>query len=156
MMKKLEAVPLELKQANEFISQLHRHHDAVYRDKFRIGAMLNGELVGVVQVGRPVSRMLDDGKTVEVVRLCTNGTKDVCSFLYSRAARIAKEMGYEKIITYILESESGTSLKASGWHQEAVTSGGSWSRPSRPRSTTAPTVPKKRFAKMLKRSDKID
>lgn len=146
----IEAVPLELKQANEFVSRLHRHHDAVYRDKFRIGAMLNGELVGVVQVGRPVSRMLDDGKTLEVVRLCTNGTKDVCSFLYSRAARIAKEMGYEKIITYILESESGTSLKASGRHQEAVTSGGSWARPSRPRNTTAPTVPKKRYAKILK------
>ena len=149
--KKLEAVPLELSQANEFVSELHRHHDAVYRDKFRIGASLEGKLVGVVQVGRPVSRMLDDGKTVEVVRLCTDGTKDVCSFLYSRAARIAKEMGYEKIITYILESESGTSLIASGWHQEAVTSGGSWSRPSRPRNTTAPTVPKKRFAKILKK-----
>lgn len=147
----IEAIPLELKQANEFVQRLHRHHDAVYRDKFRIGAMLNGELVGVVQVGRPVSRMLDDGKTVEVVRLCTNGTKDVCSFLYSRAARIAREMGYEKIITYILDSESGTSLKASGWHQEAVTSGGDWSRPSRPRSTTAPTVPKKRYAKILKK-----
>ena len=150
-MNKLEAVPLELAQANEFVSELHRHHDAVYRDKFRIGASLDGKLVGVVQVGRPVSRMLDDGKTVEVVRLCTDGTKDVCSFLYSKAARIAKEMGYEKIITYILESESGTSLIASGWHQEAITSGGSWSRPSRPRNTTAPTVPKKRYAKILKK-----
>lgn len=146
----LQAVPIELKQANQFVTELHRHHDAVYRDKFRIGALYNGKLVGVVQVGRPVSRMLDDGKTVEVVRLCTDGTKDVCSFLYSRAARIAKEMGYEKIITYILESESGTSLKAAGWKQEAVTSGGHWSRPSRPRNTTAPTVPKKRYAKILK------
>ena len=150
---KLEAIPLELKQANEFVTELHRHHDAVYRDKFRVGASLNGKLVGVVQVGRPVSRMLDDGKTVEVVRLCTDGTKDVCSFLYSRAARIAKEMGYTKIITYILESESGSSLKASGWKQEAVTSGGNWSRPSRPRNTTAPTVPKKRYAKILKEGD---
>lgn len=145
----LEAVPLELKQANEFVSKLHRHHDAVYRDKFRIGAMLNGELVGVVQLGRPVSRELDNGKTIEVVRLCTDGTKNVCSFLYAKAARIAKEMGYEKIITYILESESGTSLKAAGWHQEATTRGGSWSCPSRPRKTTAPTVPKKRYAKVL-------
>lgn len=149
----LQAVPLELKQANEFVSNLHRHHDAVYRDKFRIGALLDGELVGVVQVGRPVSRELDNGKTLEVVRLCTNGTKDVCSFLYAKAARIAKEMGYEKIITYILECESGTSLKAAGWHQEATTRGGSWSCPSRPRKTTAPTVPKKRYAKILKRSD---
>ena len=152
-MDKLEAIPLELKQANEFVSELHRHHDAVYRDKFRIGASLNGKLVGVVQVGRPVSRMLDDGKTVEVVRLCTDGTKDVCSFLYSRAARIAKEMGYTKIITYILEYESGNSLKAAGWKQEAVTSGGNWSRPSRPRNTTAPTVPKKRYSKILKEGD---
>lgn len=150
---KLKAVPLELKQANEYVSSLHRHHDAVYRDKWRVGAWCNGKLVGVVQVGRPVSRMLDDGKTLEVVRLCTDGTKDVCSFLYSRAARIAKEMGYAKIITYILESEEGASLKAAGWHQEAVTSGGHWSRPSRPRTTTAPTVPKKRFAKILNESE---
>ncbi len=71
-------------------------------------------MVGVVQVGRPASRNLDDGKTVEVVRLCTDGTKDVCSFLYAKAARIAKEMGYEKIITYILESENGSSLTDAG------------------------------------------
>ena len=146
----IEAVPLELSSANEFVKTHHRHHDPVHRDKFRIGASLNGKLVGVVQVGRPVSRMLDDGKTVEVVRLCTNGARNVCSFLYSKAARIAKEMGYEKIITYILCEEEGTSLKACGWTEEATTSGGHWSRPSRERSTTAPTVPKKRYAKHLK------
>lgn len=146
----LEATPLELSVAKEFVSTLHRHHDPVHRDKFRIGASHNGRLVGVVQVGRPVSRMLDDGKTVEVVRLCTDGTKDVCSFLYSKAARIAKEMGYEKIITYILCTESGTSLKACGWIEDGTTSGGCWSRPSRKRSTTAPTVPKKRWVKYLK------
>lgn len=143
------AIPLELSAANEFVAKLHRHHDPVYRDKFRVGAVLNGKLVGVVQVGRPVSRNLDDGKTVEVVRLCTDGTKDVCSFLYAKAARIAKEMGYEKIITYILESENGISLKAAGWEQEAVTKGGEWNRKNRPRNTTAPTVPKKRYGKNL-------
>jgi hypothetical protein len=146
----MEAVPLELSAANEFVATFHRHHDPVHRDKFRIGASQNGKLVGVVQVGRPVSRMLDDGKTVEVVRLCTDGTKDVCSFLYSRAARIAKEMGYEKIITYILCTETGASLRACGWIEEATTNGGHWSRPSRKRTTTAPTVPKKRYAKHLK------
>lgn len=148
-MKQFTPVPLELQEANEFVDALHRHHNSVHRDKFRVGCSLNGKLVGVVQVGRPVSRNLDDGKTVEVVRLCTDGTKDCCSFLYAKAARIAKEMGYEKIITYILESEPGTSLIASGWKQEAVTTGGDWSRPSRPRNTTAPTVPKKRYAKLL-------
>lgn len=147
----MEAVPLELKMANEYVAMLHRHHDPVHRDKFRVGASKDGKLVGVIQVGRPVSRMLDDGKTVEVVRLCTDGTKDVCSFLYSRAARIAKEMGYEKIITYILCTETGASLRACGWVEDGTTSGGSWSRPSRKRNTTAPTIPKKRYVKYLKR-----
>lgn len=150
-MKKLIAVPLELSAANEFVGKLHRHHDPVHRDKFRVGCAVDGILCGVVQVGRPVSRNLDDGKTLEVVRLCSDGTEDVCSFLYAKAARIAKEMGYEKIITYILIDEPGTSLIAAGWKQEAVTTGGDWSRPSRPRSTTAPTVPKKRFAKILRK-----
>ena len=146
----VKACPLELKQANEFVNSLHRHHDAVHRDKFRIGAEVDGKLVGVVQVARPVSRMLDDGHTIEVVRLCTDGTKDVCSFLYAKAARIAKEMGYSRIITYILESETGASLRAAGWVLDGTTGGGAWDRPSRPRSTTAPTVPKKRYSKNLR------
>ena len=130
----LEAVPLELRQANEFVASKHRHHDPVHRDKFRVGALRDGRLVGVVQVARPVARMLDDGKTVEVVRLCTDGSRDVCSFLYSKAARIAKEMGYSKIITYILENETGTSLKASGWHYESsdVVHAGNVRRKDRP------------------------
>ena len=145
----MKAIPLELKQANAFVAETHRHHDPVHRDKFRIGCECDGRLVGVVQVGRPVSRMLDDGKTVEVVRLATDGSKDVCSFLYAKAARIAKEMGYSKIITYILDTESGTSLKASGWQKEADTSGGEWTRPSRPRQTTAPICKKQRWSRVL-------
>lgn len=132
------AVPIELKDAQDYINTYHRHHQAAHRDKFRVAAMEDGEIVGIVQVGRPVSRVLDDGKTLEVLRLCTNGEKNVCSFLYSRAARIAKEMGYEKIITYILESERGTSLRASGWHCENFNAGGTnWNTPSRPREVMA-------------------
>lgn len=146
----IKAVPLELSEVNAFVDSFHRHHAPVYRDKFRVGAMQGEKLVGVVQVGRPVSRNMDDGKTLEVVRLCTNGSKDVCSFLYGKAARIAKELGYEKIITYILESESGISLIAAGWHEEAITKGGTWNRKSRPRKTTAPIVPKRRYSKVLR------
>lgn len=132
------AIPMELREAQNYINTYHRHHQAAHRDKFRIAAMKAEKIVGVVQVGRPVSRMLDDGKTLEVLRLCTNGEKDECSFLYSRAARIAKEMGYLKIITYILESEQGTSLRASGWTLEADGVGGaSWDVPSRPREIIA-------------------
>ena len=143
----MRAVPLELKQANEFVDQLHRHHDPVHRDKFRVGCENGGKLVGVAQLARPVSRMLDDGKTIEVVRLCTDGTPDACSFLYGRAARIAKEMGYGRIITYILDSESGTSLKAAGWIKDGDTSGANWNCASRPRKTTAPTCKKQRWIK---------
>ena len=134
----IEAKPMELKEAQDYINTYHRHHKATHRDKFRIAATIDGEVVGVVQVGRPVSRVLDDGNTLEVLRLCTNGEKDVCSFLYSRAARIAKEMGYSKIITYILESENGASLKASGWTCEADEVGGAdWNTPARPREIVA-------------------
>lgn len=150
-MSKIKAVPLELKDANRFVDRLHRHHDSVYRDKFRIGAWKDGALVGVVQVGRPVARNLDDGLTVEVTRLCTDGSRNVCSFLYARAARIAQEMGYRKIITYILSSEPGVSLKAAGWSlEDSSCGGGSWNRPSRPRTTTAPVEPKQRWAKILR------
>ncbi len=149
MSEKLKSCPLELRQANEFVSTLHRHHDPVYRDKFRIGCRKGDKLVGVVQLARPVSRVLDDGKTIEVVRLCTDGTRNACSFLYSTAARIAREMGYQKIITYILDEETGVSLKAAGWHKEADTKGGTWDCPSRPRKTTAPQNKKQRWVKNL-------
>lgn len=132
------AVPMELKDAQNYINTYHRHHQAAHRDKFRIAAMEDGKIVGVVQVGRPVSRVLDDSNTLEVLRLCSDGTKNVCSFLYSKAAKVAKEMGYKNIITYILESEPGTSLKATGWHCEATHVGGSdWNVPSRPREVIA-------------------
>ena len=138
----MKAIPLSLKQANNYIELNHRHHSVVRGDKFRIGcANDDGDLIGVVMVGRPVSRMLDDGKTLEVLRLCTTGDKNVCSFLYSRAARVAKELGYEHIITYILETEDGTSLKASGWSMEKEgAGGGSWDCPSRPRDVESAQV----------------
>lgn len=120
----IKAVPIGFKECCDFINALHRHHSASVGDKFRVGAEVDGVLHGVVSVGRPVARRLDDGKTLEVLRCCTDGTRNVCSFLYSRAARIARELGYKKIITYILESESGDSLIAAGWHLEAENVGG--------------------------------
>ena len=130
----MKAIPLSLKEANAFIKKLHRHHTEVQGHKFSIGCEVDGVLVGVCVVGRPVSRYMDDGKTLEVTRLCTDGTRNACSFLYGRAARIAKDMGYIKIITYILETENGSSLKASNWHcEESNAGGGNWSVPSRPR-----------------------
>lgn len=149
----LDAKPIELGAANAYVKRLHRHHPPVYRDKFRIAAFDGTKIVGVVQVARPVSRILDDGKTAEVVRLCTDGTRNACSFLYSRAARIAKEMGYDRIITYILASENGKSLKASGWSFKYISKGHKWTCPSRPRATQAPECDKQMWQKVFERSD---
>ena len=80
--------------------------------KFAVGAAVDGKLVGVAIAGRPVARRLDDGKTLEVLRVCTDGTPNANSFLYGRVKRIGQLMGYTKILTYTLEEESGASLRA--------------------------------------------
>lgn len=144
---------MERTECAEFVDRLHRHHDPVKRDRFRIGVEQGGVLVGVIQVGNPVARALCDGKTLEVVRCCTDGTHNACSFLYSAAARVAKNLGYSKIITYILDTEDGASLRAAGWHKEADIKGHTWNTPSRPRNTTAPTCDKQRWAKILKEGE---
>lgn len=142
---KLQAVPINLEGANEFVSRHHRHHKAVQGHKFSIGAESHGELVGVVIVGRPVSRRLDDGMTLEVTRLCSDGTKNACSFLYGAAARAAFALGYRRLGTYIRADEPGTSLVAAGWRLVGATPGRSWSVPSRPRKDKTDLIPRLRF-----------
>jgi hypothetical protein len=132
-MTRLVAVPLDLDLANDFVAKHHRHHRPVVGHKFSIGATRDKELVGVCIVGRPVSRHRDDGMTLEVTRLCTDGSKNVCSFLYGAAARAAFALGYTRIGTYTLPDEGGASLRASGWKLIGERGGGSWSVPSRPR-----------------------
>lgn len=122
--------------ANLFVMQNHRHHGKVVGSIFQLGLFVETELVGVAIVGRPVSRRYNSQEVCELTRLCTDGFKNACSKLYAACARIVKEMGFVKIITYILESEDGTSLKAAGWVLEASGVGGtSWSVPSRERFT---------------------
>ena len=146
----MNVVPISLREANEFISRLHRHHKPVQGHKWSIGLAEDGELIGVAVVGRPVSRYSDDGATAEVTRLCTDGTANACSMLYGAAARVAKAMGYSKIQTYILQDEPGVSLKAAGWVMEAVTTGGQWKRSDgSPRRSDQPTDPKQRWSKHL-------
>lgn len=144
---KLRHVRIELGEANAFVTEHHRHHRPVVGHLFSIGAALGDKIVGVVIVGRPVSRMRDDGQTVEVTRLCTDGTKNACSFLYGAAARAAFSLGYKKIGTYILASEPGTSLMGTGWKLIGQRGGGSWSVPSRPRVDKHPTQKKLLFEK---------
>lgn len=116
-MSKIYAVPLTLRQANEVVKNFHRHNEPVNIAKFAIGAECEGSLVGVCIIGRPVSRVLDDGYTVEVRRCCVfnDSPKGTCSFLYASAWRAWRAMGGRKIITYTLQSESGDSLRGAGW-----------------------------------------
>jgi hypothetical protein len=148
----LRARPATLKEANEFIGTFHRHHKAVQGHKFSIAAEVDKKIVGYVVCGRPVARMVDHTIVAEVTRLVTDGSKNVCSFLYSAAARAAKAMGYDKIQTYILEEEPGTSLIAAGWTLEAVTSGGNWNHSTAnagTRRVDQPMGKKQRWSKIL-------
>lgn len=149
---KLFAFPLTLKQANDLIGRWHRHHKPVVGHRFSIGVKdADDNIAGACVVGRPVARGVDQYAVCEVTRLVTNGTPNACSFLYSRAARIAQEMGFVKIQTYVLESETGTSLKAAGWAMETLTNGGDWNCASRGgRRTDQPQERKQRWARILR------
>lgn len=147
-MKKLELVPITLAEANEFVKRNHRHHGAVTGHKFSVAvADEDGIIRGVAIVGRPVSRYLDDGWTLEINRCCTDGTKNVCSMLYGAAWRAAKAMGYKKVITYILDSEYGSSLKASGYKCVGQAGGMRWTGKRRPEVDLYPAQMKMRFEK---------
>lgn len=141
----LEIVPIDFAEARMFIAEHHRHHVPPQGHKYSIGLSDGAKIVGVITVGRPVSRHLDDGMTLEVNRLCVVDAPNGCSKLYSAAWRVAKNLGYKKLITYILDSEPGTSLYASGWRYVANNTGGSWSVPSRPRVDKHPLQGKMRW-----------
>lgn len=110
----MHLVHVELAEANAFVEQLHRHHKRVQGHRFSLGAEIDGRLIGVSIVGRPVGGQRPRDM-VEVTRLCTDGTPNACSFLYGASARAAAALGFVRIQTYILKAETGASLKASGW-----------------------------------------
>lgn len=145
MTGKLEIVPIKQKEANAFVLAHHRHHKPVVGSVFQIACAVDGKVVGVVIVGRPVSRHLDNGWCLEVNRLCTIGTPNACSMLYSAAWRVAKSLGYRRLITYILDTEKGISLKAAGWKLIGEAGGKSWNVKSRPRVDKSPQQKKLLF-----------
>jgi hypothetical protein len=146
----LHIIPLELDEANDLVARWHRHHKPAVGHRFSIGVAADtGEIVGAAIVGRPVARMTDYRSVLEVTRLVTNGTKNACSILYAAAARVAREMGYEKIQTFILDEETGTSLIAAGWTYEAMTSAAHTWNNRDGRRTDQPRTPKRRYSKIL-------
>ena len=149
---RLFVVPLELSEANALVARWHRHHQPSQGHRFSLGVIDGaGELHGAAIVGRPVARLAGSPRDVlEVVRLVTDGTQNACSILYAAAARAGRAMGYRRIQTYILDSETGASLVAAGWEYEGEAGGGQWKHTDgKPRRTDQPTGMKGRWAKTL-------
>ena len=132
-MSHLHLQPVSFPEAAEFIRLHHRHHLPMQGWKFGIAVNDEEKIVGVIAVGRPVARFLDNGLTLEITRLCTDGTSNACSILYAAAWRAAKALGYKRLITYTLKEEINSSLLASNYKIVYETKGGSWNRESRKR-----------------------
>jgi len=145
-----ELCPITLRAAQAFVREHHRHNDPQQGHKFSIGLTENGQLVGIVTVGQPIARTQNDGYTAEVTRCCVlEGHRNANSKLYAAAIRAARAMGYRRILTYTLPSESGASLKAVGFRMDGMTryNANGWNMPGRPRKTSEryPAGPKVRW-----------
>jgi hypothetical protein len=141
--QRLHVVPCDFRTACEFVAAHHRHHKPPQGHKFSVAvADEAGQMRAVCMLGRPVARGNDDGTTLEVTRLASDGCPNACSCLYAAARKAAMALGYLRLITYTLDSEPGTTLRAAGWKLIGLRGGGSWSCASRPREDKHPTVQK--------------
>jgi len=140
----LRITPMDRDGANAYVRQHHRHSKSVVGYKFAVAVAKPSpfnqpnnfqfwETCGVAIAGRPVARALDDGMTLEILRVCTDGARNACSKLYAACCRAARALGYRRAITYTLASEIGTSLRAAGFRPVAEVADRQWDCPSRPR-----------------------
>lgn len=152
---RLELIPVDFAEACAFVREHHRHHVPPVGHKAAIAVALEGRVVGVAILGRPVARRLDDGWTLEVTRVATDGTRNACSKLYGASWRLCEALGFRRLITYTLESESGSSLRAVGWRSIEATSrpGQSWSVRTRPRVDKHPLQKKIRWEIGVRKAD---
>lgn len=136
----LKIVPITLRAANAYVAQRHRHNKPTNGHKFSVACCDGDRLCGVAIAGQPVARRLDDGLTIEIRRVCTDGTRNACSMLYGACARAARDMGYKRVVTYTLPTESGASLRASGFANCGEAGGVPWNMPGRPREAEQVTL----------------
>lgn len=141
-MPDLHLQAITFQEACWFVERHHSHHDPPVGWTYGVAVNDGQNVVGVAMVGRPVARGFDDGTTLEVTRCCTDGTKNVASKLYAACWRVAKNLGYRRLITYTLKREEGTSLRAVQARILHEVRGRSWDTPSRPRVDRHPTVDK--------------
>lgn len=131
--KKRDIRLIDLKSANNYVEKYHRHNLPTQGYIFAIGLFENDIVIGVAICGRPVARLLDDGKTIEILRVCTRGARNANSQLYSYAKKLSIKKGFKRVITYTLYSESGASLRAISAQPTKVSNGNrQWTnRPNR-------------------------
>ena len=122
----LKIKPIHLTQAKAFVEKYHRHSIPPVGGKFAIACWNDDKICGVAICGRPVARHSDDGETLEIYRNCTDGTRNACSKLYGSCQRIARNMGYKRVITYTLASENGASLRAANFQNCGEAGGTQW------------------------------
>ncbi len=130
----LKLQPVSLREANAYVREHHRHSKPVRGQKWSVAVADGGGLRGVAIAGRPVARELQDGLTIEILRVCTDGARNACSKLYSACCRAAAAMGYRLAVTYTLTSESGASLRAAGFTPAAEVKDRQWGCTTRPRA----------------------
>ena len=70
---------------------------------------------------------------IEILRVCTDGTKNACTKLYGACCRASEGMGYKRAVTYTLASETGAGLRAAGFSQANQVKDRQWHCESRPR-----------------------
>lgn len=144
--ERLTITPMSLAEVNEFVRMHHRHHRPVVGHKFALAVSDDSNRVrGVAIVGRPVGRFDDDGLTLEVNRVATDGCANACSALYGAARRATFALGYRRLVTFTLPEEGGSSLRGAGWKLLGEAGGGRWSCKSRPRIDLHPTQVKLRW-----------
>ena len=151
MAKNLKCIPLTLKEANAFVIEHHRHSKQCRGHRFSLGAVYKDELVGAAIIGRAINRYLDNRFTAEILRnsVLEKAPKGTFIFLYSRAMKVWQSQGGKKILTYTLETEPGSSLKAVNFNAAAKTGffKGGWQNRSNRREYTP--IRKIRWEKFL-------
>ena len=151
----LEIKPIHLKPAREWVSQYHRHNIPPVGGKFAVACYDSNRECGVAICGRPTARYSDDGETLEIYRCCTDGTFNACSKLYGACVRIAKDMGYRRVITYTLESECGASLKAANFHFDGEAGGIAWTGRRKRNYYISPEEMKNRWVMNFKKGETL-
>lgn len=156
-MSKPAIAPITGKAAIAFIAAVHRHLPKLRGALWAVSVKHDGEVVGVGTAGNPPRVWQGTGRfVISRVAVKDGGSwhegphsAPYCSMIYGALCRAGKALGYDEAWTYTLPWEDGASLKAAGFIDMGLTSGGEWSRPSRSREPAVCPQVKRRWMRQL-------